>query len=142
MGYNDRVPFETLKGKILTSIDRDQNSGGNDRLVFNTEDGESFEMTHSQDCCESVNLEDVCGDLSDLIGSEILLAEEVSNDKEMPEDYQNKIASGEAYQPDSFTWTFYKLATIKGHVTLRWLGTSNGYYSERVEFEKLTDYKE
>ena len=88
-------------------------------------------MFHDQDCCESVTLEDVCGDLQDLIGSPILEAEEVVSANVNPEGV--KVPE---YQ-ESFTWTFYKIATAKGRVTLRWYGDSNGYYSESVYFAKL-----
>jgi hypothetical protein len=116
--------FSDLVGKTLTSIVVAENK---ERVDIKTADGRHFSMQHFQDCCESVELAEVVGDISDLIDSPILLAEEVSE-------------SGEGNGPDgaycgeSWTWTFYKLATIKGSVTLRWVGESNGYYSESVYF--------
>lgn len=121
MYYNyNNVDFKDLEGKTITSIDK-----RDDELDINTSDGKSYRMYHRQDCCESVYIEDVIGDLDDLIDSPITMAEEVT------EEFQGGYDSG--------TWTFYKLATNKGYVTLRWLGTSNGYYSERVDFVELTD---
>lgn len=124
MGYYDRYAnVDVLLGKVLKSV---VNHG--DELVFETVDGERYRMYHEQDCCESVTLEDVIGDLEDLVGSEILIAEEV--DGETPVDHKFE------YEPDSYTWTFYKFATRKGYVDLRWFGQSNGYYSESVSFIK------
>ena len=76
-----------------------------------------------------MSLEDTCGNLDDLIGSPILMGEE-DESRDIPDG-----APIEEYD-DSFTWTFYKLATAKGYVTLRWYGSSNGYYSKRVDFRK------
>ena len=39
---------------------------------------------------------------------------------------------------DSGTWTFYRIQTDKGVAVLRWLGTSNGYYGESVQFVEAT----
>jgi len=84
-------------------------------------------MYHSQDCCESVYLEDVCGDINDLLNSTILKASEDTNHNDDPP------AEG---SDESYTWTFYNIATFNGHVTFRWFGSSNGYYSESVDFVK------
>lgn len=136
--------IETLIGKRLLKISRQDFSRGGEGLLFITDEGVSYSMYHHQDCCESVDIEDICGDLDDLLYSEILQAEEVyhsgtnSYDGEKsggawPEDV------GENRGDESWTWTFYKLATIKGSVTIRWYGSSNGYYSEGVDFEKVDE---
>ncbi len=127
MGYRDRVPFNILLGQTLKEIYQNKD---NDELIFETTDGKRYRMYHAQDCCESVNIEDIAGDLTDLLGSPILLAEEVESN-ENPEGVLKE------YQDECFTWTFYKLATIKGSVTIRWYGESNGYYSESVDFEGI-----
>lgn len=118
------LEFKELVGKTLESV---CGKVGDDRIEFRTTDGKEYIMFHSQDCCESVHVEDISGEISDLLGSPILQAEESSNDTG-PEGYKYD------YQPESMTWTFYRIATTKGQVVIRWLGTSNGYYSERVTF--------
>ena len=118
------VDFESLLGKVMKEVDV-----GNYNIKFVTVDGEVYNMYHCQDCCESVSVESVVGDVQDLIGVPLLVAEE-SSSGENPEG-----AEVSEYQ-ESFTWTFYKLATIKGYVDIRWYGESNGYYSESVSLRK------
>lgn len=125
--WNSDIPFEELKGKTVVSIDKTD-----DTMTFTIDDGSKYEMYHSQDCCEHVYIESIVGDLDDLIGSPILVAEE-SSSQENPEG-----ATIPEYQ-ESFTWTFYKLATRKGYVDIRWYGGSNGYYGEGVSFARIVE---
>lgn len=118
-----KTTINDLVGKTLSKID---GVAGNDVITFYCDDGTVYKMWHSQNCCESVYCESIVGDLNDLLNHPILLAEEVSSDNTPAIDTN-----------DSFTWTFYKLATIKGYVTIRWYGSSNGYYSEEVDFDKI-----
>jgi hypothetical protein len=37
---------------------------------------------------------------------------------------------------DTQTWTFYHITTMSGDMFIRWLGSSNGYYGEGVDFIK------
>jgi len=126
MGYDDRVEFKNLLDKTLVSI---KGKVGDEELIFICSDGSKYKMHHYQDCCECVSLEDICGDLQDLIGAPILKAEESTSET-------NPVGVTPEYQ-DSFTWTFYRIATRKGLVVLRWYGESNGYYSESVDFELM-----
>lgn len=70
------VPFSELVGKTLVTAEVNQNR---DEITFVTTEGERYKLLHFPDCCESVYIEDIDGDMEDLIGSPILVAEEVSN---------------------------------------------------------------
>lgn len=130
MSYYDKYcEVDVLKGKTLTSVYTD----GNEEILFETVDGDIYKMFHSQDCCESVYIESIVGDLEDLVGEEILVAEANEN----LFDILKNAGKDEDNGDDSYTWTFYKFATRKGYVDIRWYGSSNGYYSESVDFVKV-----
>lgn len=112
---------EILLGETLSDV-----IAVNDEMTFNLVNGKRYKLYHEQDCCEDVHIEDITGDLNDLIGSPLLMAEKVTNSDSPISEYD-----------ESYTWTFYKFATINGYVTIRWYGTSNGYYSESVDFEEV-----
>lgn len=114
------VDFKELLDKTLLSVTNVEN----EELIFVTDSGETYKLYHESECCEDVHVESIVGELIDLIGSPVLLAEEASCEV------------GETAENISNTWTFYKLATKKGYVDIRWVGGSNGYYSERVSFAK------
>ena len=117
--------IEPMLGKTFVRVER--RSGSQDELVFIMSDGGEFVFSHDQDCCEQVYIDDVSGDLADLVVLPLLQAEEAV------------ARSGDAGGPevdkwgDSSTWTFYKFATEKGRVNVKWIGSSNGYYSESVD---------
>lgn len=121
-GYK-RAELSELKGKMLNKIIVDDNECD---IRFYCDDGTEYLIYHEQNCCENVYIEDVVGNLDDLIGSPITMADESTNNDNPKSEYS-----------ESFTWTFYKFATIKGYVTIRWYGESNGYYSESVDFRKV-----
>jgi hypothetical protein len=115
--------FNELVGRTLYKVTADDSE-----LILYLSDTNYVRFYHQQDCCESVYIEDICGDLQDLVGEPLLVAEEVSNDE-----FEQSQHSDE--YDESHTWTFYKFATRKGYVDVRWYGSSNGYYSESVDVE-------
>ncbi len=133
---NSDEQFSQLVGKTLTNIYR-----GDNLLCFLTDTQEKYVMY--PDYCAYLNMnpyfdgevyiEDICGSLEDLLNSPILLAEETTN-SDLPRPTKDTV-----YQ--KYTWTFYKLATIKGSVTIRWFGEASEYYSEAVIFSQVNNKK-
>ena len=111
-----------LEGKVLKEIDFKTNNL-NDEITFKTNDDRVFKLYHSQECCESVVINNIKGELDDLLGSPILKVEKWINKR------------------DNETWTLYKLETETSIVEITWLGESNGYYSESVDFCEVTKPK-
>lgn len=95
-----------------------------DEIVFETECGEKYRMYHDQDCCENVSVEDICGDIEDLIGETILKA-------------YSSTREGEDYEDEVEKWTFYHIVTNKTSITIRWYGSTDSCYSIDVEFERM-----
>lgn len=86
---------------------------GSESILFRTDKG-TLRLYHVQNCCESVSVEDVNGDPSDLVGGVVSVAEERTNVEE------------DSWQRTG--WTFYTIRTTKGDLDIRWLGRDNGYY--------------
>lgn len=98
----------------------------NDKIIFYTSDQRKFKLYHRQDCCESVYIESIVGNIEDLYGYPLIFVEESTPHALALDEYDH-----------SHTWTFYRLRNHKGDVTIRFYGTSNGYYSEKVDFMEI-----
>jgi len=121
----ERVAFETLQGKTFTKVYQESDEDYGDVVFFVGEDGSYVHCNTEYQMMNDVDvwIEDICGELEDLIGSPILQAEETVEEGEI-------------------TYSFYKIATIKGYVTIRWCGKSNGYYSEQASLFEVGKEKE
>ena len=120
MGWRDNhVDVSDMLGKTFSRVVSD-----GDTVTFQN-DEVRYTLYHDQDCCESVGVEEIIGDLEDLVGWPMLIAKEDTNADDPG-----------TCNSESYTWTFYSFATFKGYVTIRFLGESNGYYSEEVYCRK------
>lgn len=121
--YEQDEFLKTLSGKTILNVQGLKSGSGH--IYFYFSDKSNMTMFHEQDCCESVFVDDIDGDESDLIGSTIISVELVTNcNTNFKDEYD-----------DSCTWSFYKIKTTKGYVVIRWYGCSNGFYSEAVDIE-------
>jgi len=66
--------FEELLGRTLYRAEADDSV-----LTLYLSNTNYVRFQHHQDCCEHVYIEDICGDLDDLVGAPLIEAEEVSD---------------------------------------------------------------
>ena len=113
--YASTSKFEQIQGMTITAVVYKET---NESLLIHL-NTHVLEMIHHQDCCETVYLADVVGSFEDLIGYPILEASESFVD------ISTEVMSSTA--------SYYNFKTVKASVQLRWVGESNGYYSETVD---------
>lgn len=116
MADYEEVCFATLTGKVIERV-----TLTDDSIEFETSDQEVYCLMHDQDCCEDVYIEDIIGgEIEDIAGYEIIEAYEATSRDKLPVD------DGD----ESWTWTFFIIRTMDSSLTIRFYGSSNGYYSE------------
>jgi len=121
--------IEAFVGKTPIKIEIVKESEWNDaeEVQWTFSDGSRYVMRHEQDCCEVADAVDIDGDIQKLIGFPLLIAEVVSGITARQKDEYD----------ESWTWTFYKFANIKGYITMAWYVSSNGYYSEDIAISEV-----
>ncbi|USV40918.1 hypothetical protein [Xanthomonas phage BUDD] len=120
----EHVPLDDMVNRKIVRVEKTS-----DRIDFHTECGKHFVMFHQQDCCESVYIDAIDGDLQQLVGGVIRYAE-VNTNSDTSREY------------DSVTWTFYRIRSEHEFIHITWRGSSNGYYSERVSFVRVLSKEE
>lgn len=118
--------FFDLKGQTLSAITPIPSR--EEFFSFHQGDKLVGYLQHRQDCCENVDFIKCIGEPADVLNSPITLAE-TDNPSEDPSWHTPPHSANE-----SFTWSVFILETAKGRVELWFLGESNGYYGESVDF--------
>ena len=118
------MELSSLVGEILTNIDV-----SDDTVMMTTKSGRQIMLYHSQGCCESVSILSTDGEWRELIGKPLLIVEE-------------EIDGSAACDYGSKTETTFTFGVDGATVINRWIGESNGYYSESVDIKEITSSKD
>ncbi len=117
-----RVKFDALVGEVLDAVDIDREEN---QILLTTRSGRRFLVYHEQDCCETVAMHWQDGSFDKLIGKPIIEARDIAID-----------TSEEAIDSSQTTTTLI-FRVDDQTVISRWIGDSNGYYSESVDIAEL-----
>ena len=110
-----------LEGEVISTVEGAEDG---QETIITTESGKAIKIYHEQDCCEHVEIED--SEVDDIVGGYCHFAGFVGG--------KSSTKSDDAYWGEvSQTWSFLNIETSKGSIWQRWLGESNGYYSESVD---------
>ena len=118
----NRVEFSVLVGETLDAVDIDREEN---QILLTTRSGRRFVVYHEQDCCETVAISGQDGSFDKLIGKPLTEARDFAVD------------TSEESIDSSQTTTTLVFRVDDQTVISRWIGDSNGYYSESVDIAEL-----
>ncbi|WP_417459104.1 hypothetical protein [Kordiimonas sp.] len=124
MSFSSRVEIGSLVGEVLTHVDADENG---EEILLTTASGRQITIHHDQDCCEHVRIEGTDGSWHELIGKVIV---DATKD-------EREFGDPPPAFPDSWTRTDLTFRVDGATVVSRWIGESNGYYSESVDIDEI-----
>ena len=115
--YSDRVNIDKMLGREVAEVKGLEQYSDEVHIIMTN--GDVFTFHHIQCCCENVSLEEfiVTGELKGTIHRA----------------YESSEAKESGQYGGTETWTFYRIETMQGSLYMRWVGSSNGYYSEAVD---------
>ncbi len=127
VSWDDRIEIGAIVGEVLTHIDTNES---NDEILLTTRSGKTIKIFHQQDCCENVRIEGTDGNWHDIVGKVIIEASKSEFDECEPKPSE---------WAESWTRTELKFRSDAATVISRWIGESNGYYSEGVDIADVTN---
>jgi hypothetical protein len=118
--------IKNLIGETLEYIDIDED---NNQILLTTKSGKRIMIYHGQDCCENVRIVDTIGNWNNLIGKVIIDTDEEIINSSDKDGYDSRTETNLTFKVDSDT------------VISKWIGESNGYYSENVDIQEFSVYE-
>lgn len=126
MREKTEVSISALRGQTLASVDYlPPDLDCEERFLLTTVDGRTYEISHHQECCESVQLEETEGDWQKIIGRVIVDAE------------KHTIEVSQKNETVDVRLTELVFRTDEHTLIQRWIGESNGYYGIEVDVYEL-----
>ncbi len=117
------LSIDVLLGKTITHVQGLQVNS--EEVILTTQCGNVYQMGHVQEGDEHISLYSLRGNLDDVLHTPI-----VSVDEDIDDDSCDS--------PVSRTWTDYRIVTAKGAFSIRWLGISDGNYSDMPLITDIT----
>ena len=131
--FKEWMEDSTIKDAVFYGNSYDEQGelqGSVSAVLFTNNIDEHYAMYHEQDCCETVEVDGIYGDLVGIKGNNVVSCDRMTFSG--PNHTEKR-----GYYEESVTVSIYKIVYRGGEMTIKWYGESNGYYDESVGFRTM-----